>query len=75
MAENQKGRKAKVLKLDNGGEYTSTEFKAYLADKGIEHQLSIAGRSKQNGVAKHMNQTLTGRARSIRLQTDMLEEF
>jgi len=37
MVENQKGQKMKVLRFDNGGEYTSKEFKAYLARKGIEH--------------------------------------
>jgi len=37
MMENQKGRKVKVLVFDNGGEYTSTKFKAYLVDKVIKH--------------------------------------
>ena len=37
MLENQKERKVKVMRSDNGGEYISTEFKAYLADKGIKH--------------------------------------
>jgi len=31
----------KVLRSDNGGEYTSTDFKAYLAGEGIKHQLCI----------------------------------
>jgi len=35
-------RKAKVLRSDNGGEYTSKEFKDYLANRGIKHQLSIS---------------------------------
>ena len=73
--ENQKGRKVKVLRSNNGGEYTSTEFKAYLAGKGIEHQLSISWRSKQNGVAEHINLTLTERTCSIRLQVNMFEGF
>ena len=51
MVKNQKRRKVKVLRFDNGGEYTSKEFKAYLAGKGIEHQLSIPGRLEKNGVA------------------------
>ena len=55
MVENPKGRKVKVLRFDNGGEYTSIEFKAYLASKGIKHQLSISGLSEQNGVAERMN--------------------
>ena len=37
LIENQKGRKMKVLRSDNGGEYTSIEFKTYLAGKDIEH--------------------------------------
>ena len=41
MMENHKGRKVKVLRSDNRGVYTSTEFKAYLAGKDIKHQLSI----------------------------------
>ena len=61
MMENQKGRKVKVLKSDNRGKYISTVFEAYLAGKGIEHQLSIPGRPEQNGVAKRLNRTLTER--------------
>jgi len=59
MMENQKGRKVKVLRSDNGGKYISTVFKAYLAGKGIEHQLSIPGRPEQNEVAERLNRTLT----------------
>jgi len=33
----------KVLRSDNGGEYTSKKFKEYLTRKGIKHQLSISG--------------------------------
>jgi len=46
MVENQKGQKVKVLRSDIVGEYTLTEFKAYLAGEGIEYQLSISGRPK-----------------------------
>ena len=75
LMENQTGWKMKVLRSDNGGEYTSKEFKDYLASKGIKYQLSISGRSEQNGVAERVNWTLTERACSIRLQADMSEEF
>jgi len=34
---NQMGRKVKVMRSDNGGEYTSKEFKDYLGSKGIKH--------------------------------------
>jgi len=72
--ENQTGWKVKVLRSDNGGEYTSKEFKDCLASKDIKHQ-SISGRPEQNRVAECMNRTLTKRARSIRLQADMSEGF
>jgi len=75
MIENQKGRKVKFLKSDNGGEYTSVVFKDYLASEGIEHQLSNLGRPEQNRVAECINQTLTELERSMRLHADMSEEF
>ena len=67
MVKNQTGRNVKVLRFDNGSEYTSKEFKDYLASKGIKCQLSISRQIEQNGVTERMNQTLTERARGIRL--------
>ena len=75
MVENQTWRKVKVVRSDNGYEYTSKEFKNYLTSKSIKYQLSISRRPEQNGVAKRMNQTLTERACSIRLQADMSKGF
>ena len=63
------------MRSDNGGEYTSKEFKNYLASKSIKYQLSISGQLEQNGVAEHMNRTLTERARGIKLQASMSEGF
>ena len=37
MVENQKGRKVKVLRSDNGGEYISGEFKGYLTETCIQY--------------------------------------
>ena len=75
MVKNQTGRKVKVLRSNNGGEYTFKESKDYLTSKDIEYQLSIPGRREQNRVAQRMNRTLTEHARSIRLQADMSERF
>ena len=61
----------KFLRLDNVGEYASTEFKKYLASEVIEHQFSIPRRPEQNRVAERMNRILTERV----LQTDMSEGF
>jgi len=59
MVEHLTWRKVKVLRSSNGGEYTSKEFKIYLASKGSKHQLHISRRSEQNEIAERMNQTLT----------------
>eukprot|EP00171_Calliarthron_tuberculosum_P005193 IDg5193t1 len=48
--------KVKALRSDNGGEYLSTDFKNYLTEKGIKHQLTVAYTPQQNGVAERMNQ-------------------
>ena len=45
------------LRTDNGGEYMSTDFQAYLASKGIEHQPTIPYSPQQNGVAERVNRT------------------
>jgi len=65
----------KLLRSDNGDEYTSAEFKAYLAGEVIVHGLRISRRLEQNGVAEHMNRTFTERAHSIKLQASMSKEF
>jgi len=51
MMENQKGRKLMFLNSDNRGEYTTAEFKDYLAGEDIKYQLSISGRLGHNGEA------------------------
>jgi transposase InsO family protein len=41
LVENQTGRKIKVLRSDNGGEYTSTEFGYFCTQEGIRRQLTV----------------------------------
>ena len=48
----------KALRSDNGGEYLSNEFKAFLTQHGIKHELTVAYTPQQNGVAERMNRTL-----------------
>eukprot|EP00171_Calliarthron_tuberculosum_P022481 IDg22481t1 len=58
-------RKLKVLRTDNGGEYLSNDFRAYLADHGIKHQFTVVYTPQQNGVAERMNRTIINLVRSI----------
>ena len=48
----------KFLRSDNASEYTFSEFKEYLVSEGIEYQLTIPGRPKQNGVVERTNRAL-----------------
>ena len=42
ITTNESGQRIGTLRTDNGGEYVSKEFEAYLTSKGIKHQLTIA---------------------------------
>ena len=41
MVEKSSGMKVKVLRTDNGGEYTSKEFEQYLKKQGTQHELTV----------------------------------
>ena len=57
-AANITGKRVKILRSDNGGEYTSKEFESYLKKNGIVHQLSVPYNPAQNGVTERMNRTI-----------------
>ena len=63
----------KAIRTDNGGEYISNEFKSYLLEHGIQHQLTVAYTPQQNGVAERMNRTLMDCVRSL-LHTAKLDK-
>ena len=46
LVEKRTSQKVKVFRTDNGGEYTSSGFKAYLAEEGIRHELCQRPQSK-----------------------------
>jgi transposase InsO family protein len=74
-AESHTGRKLKVLRADNGREYLSNDFRAYLSKYGIKHQLTIAYTSQKNGVAEHMNRTLMSLMRAMMHQRGVEKRF
>ncbi len=73
LMENSSGHKLKVLRTDNGGEYTSNEFENYLKDQGIRHECKVPKAPEQNGVSERMNRTLAEVMRS-RLQVSLLSQ-
>ena len=75
MVERSTGRKLKALRTDNGGEYTSREFKTYLKMEGIRHELTVPKNPEQNGVAERMNRTLIESVRSMLADTKLPQKF
>ncbi|RVX19280.1 Retrovirus-related Pol polyprotein from transposon TNT 1-94 [Vitis vinifera] len=57
MVETQSGQKVKVLRTDNGGEYTSKEFNVFCQEAIIVHQLTAPYSPQQNGVSERKNRT------------------
>ena len=65
LVENQTGRKIKVLRSDNGGEYTSGEFVDFCVREGIKKELNVPYNPQQNGFAERKNRTIVGATRSM----------
>ncbi|KAF1334706.1 Integrase catalytic core protein, partial [Globisporangium splendens] len=65
FAETQTGRRVKVLRSDNGGEYASSKFAAFCRDRGIVQQFTPPYTPQLNGVAERMNRTLVESARCM----------
>lgn len=52
QVENLTGNKIKVLRSDNGGESTSTEFSDFCKEAGIKREFTVNENPQQNGVAE-----------------------
>jgi len=57
-SEHQTGHKLKIFQTDGGGEYFSNDFIQYLTNHGIVHEKTNLDTLQENGVAKHVNQTM-----------------
>ncbi|WZZ50850.1 hypothetical protein YC2023_050957 [Brassica napus] len=72
---NHYNAKIKILRSDNGGEYTSYAFKSHLEHHGILHQTSCPYTPQQNGVAERKNRHLMEVARSMMFQANVPKRF
>ena len=75
LVEKASGEKLKTLRSDNGGEYTSKKFEAYLKSEGIRHERTIPKTPQQNGVAERFNRTLVESSRSMLLDAELPQKF
>lgn len=65
LVENVTGKRIKILRSDNGGEYDSHKFVDFCKSRGIYIQRSIPRTPEQNGVAERLNRTLCESARTM----------
>ena len=59
------GKRIKILRSDNGGEYTSTEFNDFCKEAGIRRELTVPYNPQQNGVAERKNRTIVEAAKAM----------
>ena len=62
LVERETRKRVKILRTDNGGEYTSKSFEEYQWCEGINHQVTAPYTSAQNGKAERLHRTLFNRA-------------
>eukprot|EP00253_Pinus_taeda_P024381 PITA_24381 len=65
MVETQTGKRIKILRSDQGGEYRLGEFMDFYKQHGIVQQFRVPHTPQQNGVEEWKNKTLVDCARSM----------
>jgi len=65
------GRKLRVLRMDNGGEFTAAEFAAHYVDEGIQRHFTAPYTPQQNGVVERRNQTVVATTCALLKQRGM----
>ena len=75
MVEKSSGRKIKIFRSDNGGEYTSSEFAQYLTQEGIKQELTTPHTPQQNGAVEWLNRTLIEGVRTMLADSKLPRKF
>jgi len=75
MVENESGCKLKMLRSDNGKEYTSNKFNDFCEEMGIKHQLTVSYTPQQNGVSERKNRTVMEMARCLMAEKKLPKNF
>ena len=65
LIENHTENKIKTFRSDNGGEFTSNEFKYLCKESGIKRELSTPYNPQNNGVVEGKNRTIMEAARAM----------
>ena len=65
QVKNLSGKRIKILRSDNGGEYTYTEFNDFCKEAGIKRELTVPYNPQQNRVAERKNRTIVEAAKAM----------
>jgi hypothetical protein len=65
LVENISRKNIKILRLDNGGEYTSDEFKYFFKEARIKRELTTPYNPLQNGVAEIKNGSIVEETKAM----------
>ncbi|CAI7811558.1 unnamed protein product [Closterium sp. NIES-53] len=71
LAERESDTKLKAFQCDGAGEYRSTEFTAYLQERGIRRLFSLPHAHQQSGIAERLNRTLQEKMRALLAQAQL----
>ena len=71
LIENHTEKKIKTFRSDNGGEFTSNEFRELCKESGIKRELSTPYNPQQNGIAERKNRTIMEAARAMLHDQDL----
>ena len=72
LIENHTEKKIKTFQSDNGGEFTSNEFKELCKESKIKKDISTPYNPQQNGVAERKNRTIMEAGRAMLHDQDIL---
>ena len=75
MAEREKGKPLKCLRIDNRGEYRSNELESYYSEKCIIHEKTVPSTPQQNDVAERMNCIIVEKVRCMLKMANLPKSF
>ena len=71
LVENLTGKKIKVLRSNNGGQYVNEDFTDFCVKEGIKREWTAPYNPEQNGVEERKNRTIVEAARAMLYDQDM----
>lgn len=75
LVENQFGRKPRIIRSDQGGEFSGMSLRRFYATEGIKAEYTAAYSPQQNGVSERKNRSLSEMGRCMLLDAGMHKRF